>query len=547
MRRAIAGVAVVRHAASLDQARRAGEGSAMLLHDLFDFHAREQPETECIAFAGTSLSYAAVQTAANSIAHALLASGVTPGQRVAVLAKNCAEFVLFYLGCFKAGAVPVPLNYRLAAPEWQFIAADAGAVLLVARGELVDAIDAVRSALPAVREWIALDAAAPDGWRTWDAWLDGQPATSAARTIEASADAYQMYTSGTTGLPKGAVIAHSALFANVMQVAAMLEVRSGERYLIVAPLYHAAAAISAFRALAAGASLFVQEDFAPAAAVAALAEERIVVALLVPAMIQACLMAVPDVAERRYPALRAIVYGASPIGEPTLRRALQVFDCDFVQGYGMTETTSTATGLTPAVHRRALRGEPHLLASAGRALPGTEVRILDGNGAPLPVGTVGEIAVRGPQLMREYWNRPEASAESLRAGWMHTGDAGRLDAEGFLYIEDRVKDMIVSGGENVYPREVENVLLAHPAVADAAVIGVPDPRWGEAVKAIVVLRADAPASADELVAFCRGKLGGYKLPRSIDFIDVLPRNPSGKVLKRVLREPYWKGQTRGVA
>ncbi|MDX2170414.1 MAG: long-chain-fatty-acid--CoA ligase [Deltaproteobacteria bacterium] len=519
----------------------------MLLHELFDYFAAEQPEAECIVFGETSLTYAAAQAEAHRVAHALIASGVTPGQRVAVLAKNCPELVLFYLGCFKAGAVPVPLNYRLAPPEWQFIVGDADAVLLVARGELVAAVDAVRGELPAVREWIAIDAAPPPGWRAWDAWLDGQPATAPPRAVAAAHDAYQMYTSGTTGLPKGAVIAHAALLANVLQINAVSPVYAGERVLIVAPLYHAAAALSAFRGLACGAALFVQEDFAPAAAVQALANERIAVALLVPAMIQACLVAVPDVAARRYPTLRVIVYGASPIGESTLRRAIEVFDCDFVQGYGMTETTACATGLSPAAHRRALRDAPHLLQSAGRAIPATELRILAADGQPAAPGEVGEVLVRGPQLMRGYWKRPEANADSLRDGWMHTGDAGRLDDEGFLFIEDRVKDMIVSGGENVYPREVENVLLAHPAVADAAVIGIPDPRWGEAVKAIVVLRAGAAASADDIVGFCRGKLGGYKLPRSVDFLDALPRNPSGKVLKRVLREPYWKDQTRGVA
>jgi fatty-acyl-CoA synthase len=217
-----------------------------------------------------------------------------------------------------------------------------------------------------------------------------------------------------------------------------------------------------------------------------------------------------------------------------------------MQGYGMTETTAAATYLMPADHRRALGGEPKLLLSAGRPLPGTEVRVVDGKGRPLPNGAIGEVAVRGPQLMRGYWNLPQATTEALRDGWMHTGDAGVMDDEGFLYIQDRVKDMIVSGGENVYPREVEEVLYQHPAVAEAAVIGVPDATWGEAVKAIVVRKPGAEASAEEILDFCKGRLGGYKRPRSVDFVAALPRNPSGKVLKKELREPYWAGHTRRV-
>jgi acyl-CoA synthetase (AMP-forming)/AMP-acid ligase II len=374
-----------------------------------------------------------------------------------------------------------------------------------------------------------------------------QPATPPAREVSENDDAYQMYTSGTTGHPKGAVLQHRAVAANVVQLMPIIAIGPGDRYLIVAPLYHAAAAVTQFVVVARGATMFVQEDFVPSEAVRAMSEERMAAALLVPAMIQACLVMVPDVAARRYDTLRFIVYGASPIAAETLRHAMEVFQCDFAQGYGMTETTAAVTALTPADHHRALRDQPGLLLSAGRPLVGTELRIVDEEDRPLPAGAVGEVAARGPQLMRGYWNLEEASARALQGGWMHTGDAGRLDADGYLYIEDRVKDMIVSGGENVYPREVENVLFQHPGVADAAVIGVPDPRWGEAVKAIVVLKAGATVESDALITFCRQHLGGYKLPRSVDFIDALPRNPSGKVLKRELREPYWKGHTRRVS
>ncbi len=519
----------------------------MRLHDYFDWHAREQPDTVFAFFAGTQVTYAQAQARANQIANALVAEDLAPGTRVAFLAKNCAEYAIFYFGAAKAGVVPVPLNYRLAPPEWTYIVNDAGAELLFARGALVDAIDPVRSELKSVRRCLALEAGPRAGWEDYEAWVARQPTSAPAREVDESEDAYQMYTSGTTGRPKGAVIQHRAVSANIVQLASVAPLQSGERYLIVAPMYHAAAAVASFWIVRQGGALYIQEDFVPAEVVRAMSEERMVGATLVPAMIQACLVGVPDVAKRDFSALRFIIYGASPIAVETLRGAIGVFGCEFAQGFGMTETTAAATFLLPADHQRALAGKPELLLSCGRALPGTQIRIVDGEDRELPRGAIGEILVRGPQLMRGYWNLPEASAEALRGGWMHTGDAAIMDDEGFVYIQDRVKDMIVSGGENVYPREIEDVLFEHAAVADAAVIGVPDPQWGEVVKAVVVLRAGAPATESELVEHCRAKLASFKRPRSVDFIAELPRNPSGKVLKRELREPYWEGHSRRVS
>jgi acyl-CoA synthetase (AMP-forming)/AMP-acid ligase II len=351
-----------------------------------------------------------------------------------------------------------------------------------------------------------------------------------------------MYTSGTTGHPKGAVITQRALGDNIVQNSLLLQGEPGKRALAVTPLYHAAIVPSAFAWLFRGGSLYLQEEFKPTEVVRALSEERIAYVVLVPAMIQACLVGAPDAGERSYESLRLIYYGASPIAEQTLCRAIEVFGCDFLQTYGLTEATQIVTYLPPADHRRGLAEQPELLLSAGRAVAGTELRIVDPLGHPLPNGSPGEIVVRGPQLMRGYWNLPEATAATLQDGWLHTGDVGTLDDQGYLYVQDRLKDLIISGAENVYPRAVENVLFRHPAVADAAVIGVPDERWGETVKAVVVLRAGMTASEQELIEFCRGKLAGFERPRSVDFVESLPRNPSGKVLKRVLREPYWTGQ-----
>jgi acyl-CoA synthetase (AMP-forming)/AMP-acid ligase II len=517
----------------------------MRLHDYLEYWARIRPEADFALFGAEGLTYAEADAEANRVANALVAAGIGAGDRVAFLGQNCLEYLLFYYGCAKSGAVPVPLNYRLAAPEWQFIVEDAGASLLIARGAFAGAIDPVRGELPGVKRWVALGES-PKGWESWSDWVGSAPTTRPDRRISEDGELYQMYTSGTTGRPKGAVLTHDAVCENLVQAGIQFALTPGERVLIVAPLYHAAAGICSFATVAAGGCLFVQEEFDPKAVVDALANERIGVALLVPAMIQFCLVAVPDVAEREYPDLRLIVYGASAIAEQTLRQAVETFGCGFIQAYGMTETTAVATQLTEADHERALREKPGLLLSAGRPALGTRIRIVDENDADLPAGEIGEILIRGPQLMRGYWNRPEANEEALRDGWMHTGDAGVLDEEGYLYVQDRVKDMIISGGENIYPREIEEVLYLHEEVAEAAVIGVPDERWGETVKAVVVLKEGSSATAEVIMEFCAGRLGGYKRPRSVDFIDALPRNLSGKVLKKDLREPHWRGRDRRV-
>jgi len=517
----------------------------MRLHDTLEYSAREYPEADFAVCRGRRITYREAVTTANRMANALVAAGLVAGERFAVLSKNSIELALLYYAGSKAGAVPVPLNYRLAPPEWSYIVKDSGARVLFAQEALANALEPVRGELSEVKRFVALDGA-PAGYEPLARFLAGQPDRAPEREVTERDDAYQMYTSGTTGRPKGAVLTHRAVTAQLHQALLGFGARPGDRALIVAPMYHAAAAITSFAAVQMGGTLWIQDDFVPAEVVKVLSEDRIAFAMLVPAMIQFCLVAVPDVAERGYDDLRLIIYGASPISEQTLRRAIEVFGCDFLQGYGMTETTAAATYLFPADHRRALAGEPHLLLSAGRPLLGTDVRIVDEQDRPVPNGTIGEVAVRGPQLMRGYWNLPEPSAEALRGGWMHTGDAGVLDDEGFLFIQDRVKDMIVSGGENVYPREVEDVLFQHVAVADVAVIGVPDERFGEAVKAIVVRKPGESVTAEALLEYCKGRLGGYKRPKSVDFVAELPRNPSGKVLKKDLREKYWAGHARRV-
>jgi acyl-CoA synthetase (AMP-forming)/AMP-acid ligase II len=289
----------------------------------------------------------------------------------------------------------------------------------------------------------------------------------------------------------------------------------------------------------------IAHAFEPGAMIRILREESISIAAFVPTMIQTLLQH-PDVATAPYPTLALIGYGASPIASSTLRRAIEVFGCRFVQAYGMTETTAVVTHLSPEDHLRALASDERLLLSCGRPLMGTQLRIVDQHDREVPCGSKGEILVRGDQVMSGYWNRSAATAETLRDGWLHTGDAGHVDEDGFLFLSDRVKDMIVSGGENVYPREIEETLMRLDGIADVAVVGVPDERWGEVPKAFVVHTVGASLTAEMILNHCRSRLAGYKCPRSVEFVESLPRNATGKVLKRELRAPYWSGRTRAV-
>ena len=519
----------------------------MRLHDYLDFRAREHPNTPFAVLGDRQVTYGEAGAETNRLANALLSAGLRPGDRVALLSKNSIEYAFAFYGASKAGIVPVPLNYRLAAPEWAYIINDAQAKMLVASAAYVGVADGFRHDLKTVQQYVAIDADGAEGWQDYRRWTGAAPATAPDCHITDGHDVYQMYTSGTTGHPKGAVLTHGAVSSQLGQISLVVKGSPGERTLIVAPMYHAAAAVTVFMSIYWGGCLYIQEDFSPPEVVRALSEENVTQTTLVPAMIQACLVFVPDIAQRNFDNLRRITYGASPIAEETLRRAVEVFKCEFAQGYGMTETTAVISYLLPLDHERALREKPELLLSAGRPLAGTEVRVVDESDNSLPNGHIGEIIARGPQMMRGYWNLPDESAEALKGGWMHTGDAGVLDDEGYIYIQDRVKDMIVSGGENIYPRIIEEVLFKHPAIADAAVIGVPHEQWGETVKAIAVLREGMTATEEEIIDFCRDKLGGYERPRSVDFVAALPRNPTGKVLKRQLREPYWAGQKRRVA
>src|SRR4051794_23582471 len=465
--------------------------SLLLLGDFLDYWARERPDAEFALAGQRSLRYADAAVAANRLANRLIALGCGEGGRVAVLAKNALWYPVLYFAAAKAGAVLVPVNWRLAPPEWRQILSDAQPSLLVAGAEFADDVEHIRGGLDSIKAVVIAGREERGAGESFERWLSEGPATPPQIELSVDDAVYQMYTSGTTGTPKGAVLSHRAVTANIVQVGLAMPVSAGDRGLVVAPMFHAAIIPAVFAVLCRGGCVVVLDAFDPAEVVEVLDRERISVATLVPAMLHACVEAG---AQRRYRALRCIYYGASAIAEATLRRAIEAFGCGFVQSYGMTEAAQALTFLSPAAHRLALDARPELLLSAGRPGLATRLEVRESGGAPAPVGKRGEIVARGPQLMDGYWGRPGETADTLRDGWLHTGDVGRIDEQGYLFVEDRIKDMVVSGGENVYPRVVEEVLVAHPAVAEAAVIGVPDERWGEAVKAIVVLRPGAPPS-----------------------------------------------------
>jgi acyl-CoA synthetase (AMP-forming)/AMP-acid ligase II len=517
----------------------------VLIHDYVEYWAKRAPERECIGDGQRVLTYGQVDAQADQFAHALAGLGVGDGDRLVVLAKNCVEWAVIYAGAFKAGVVPVPLNYRHHPLEWIHPVTDSGATVFVTQQLYADGVDGIRAKLPSVDSYVLLDGARLD-WTGYSDLLAAAPSGRLGRSISPEHELCLMYTSGTTGKPKGAILPHHAVDANITQIRTALSLHHSARSLMTSPMFHVASAVNMFAGWATGLTGYMIIDFDPDGCARFIDDENITMVTLAPAMIQAMLVHSPALRERNFDALKTVLYGASAISAETLRQILEVFEADFYGVYGQSEATGVVTMLWPEDHRRALDTDPDLLRAAGRPVVGVRLRVVDKDGTDLPPGTVGEILVQGPQVMSGYWNLPTASEEALAGGWLHTGDAGYFDVEGYLYVSDRVKDLIVSGAENVYPKEVEDVIYALDGVADAAVIGVPSQRWGEEVMAVVVTRPGVTLTPAAVTDWCRGRLAGYKCPKSVAFLDELPRNASGKVLKRVLREPYWRDQVRQI-
>jgi fatty-acyl-CoA synthase len=509
--------------------------------DFIRVRARRHPGAPSFWFEGHETTFAELDERSSRCAQALIDAGVKPGDRVATLCKNTDAFPVLWFGAMKARACAVPLNTRLAAPEIGAILRDSGACVLVFGPEFAGVVESIEAACPDLRLLVVFEMGHA-ALSNFADWIGAFPAVDPLLHADPSDDVIQLYTSGTTGLPKGVPLTHANCLAQC-EVGQQLHYGrwdEGKSALLALPVFHVAGAIVAMLAVSQGCRAVMVREIVPAELARVIAEQRVAYAFLTPTVIH-MILAVPESADADFSALEQIFYGASPISEDLLRRAMARFPCAFSQVYGMTEATGVVTSLAPEAH---VSGK---LLSCGRPVPGVELRVLDAMGNDVKQGEVGEVAVRGAGVMRGYWRQPEATATALdAAGWYRTGDAGWVDGDGDLFIYDRVKDMIVSGGENVYPAEVENAIDGHPDVAEVAVIGVPDELWGEAVKAIIVAKPGAAADEESVIAWARARIGGFKVPKSVDFVETLPRNATGKVLRRMLRERYWSGQVRRV-
>ena len=491
------------------------------LAEMLRWRARRHPSLMALWYEGKAQTYGELNDSSSQLAAGLVAKlGLEPGDRVAILDKNCAAYLELFFALDKAGLVTAPLNWRLTAPELKRIIDDMKPKLVVTGAEFKTTGAALAVPTMTFEEL-------PRGGA--DPMRDADGAVSS-----------QFSTSGTTGLPKGAMLTGwNVLNVGLCLALEMPEIREGGRHLVCLPMFHIGGAGWAIWAMQEGSAAIIVRETAAEPLLKTMVEQKVETALLAPTLML-FLTELPAARTAHFSALRHITYGTAPISPALLQRSIETFKCRFSQLYGLTETTGPITAL-PHEHHVGER-----MLSCGRPMFGGHVRVVDAEGNDLPPRQVGEIVYRGESLMRGYWQREKETAQAIRGGWFHTGDAGYLDEEGFMFLKDRVKDMIVSGGENVYPAEIEAVLMGHPEILECAVIGVPDEKWGETVKAVVVRRGGTLLSETTLIEWSREKLAGFKRPRSVDFVEALPRNASGKLLKRTLREPYWASYERRV-
>jgi acyl-CoA synthetase (AMP-forming)/AMP-acid ligase II len=505
--------------------------------DFITFWAKDRPERMAMEGDDLAFTFAQLEDATARVASALLALGVKKGERIAWFGKNSATYFALFFGAARAGIVMVPVGWRLAEPEAAFIIDNAEAKLLFLGEGFEGCVNTLGKRPGLIRCFTVPQAQAE---------VIGAPRVQFQPSGPDDA-VLQLYTSGTTGNPKGAVLSNRNLFglrkAGLENPPAHSLWDEDEAVLVAMPCAHIGGTGLGIVALAAGLPGIVLSEFEPTRVFEAVENRGVTRFFIVPAAL-ALLLNHPDCAKTDFSRIKYIMYGASPIPLELLRECIQMFGAEFVQNYGMTETTGTICVLPPEDH--SVEGNPRM-RSAGKPVTGVEIIIRAPDGRVLPVGEIGEICTRSSSNMLGYWKLPEATASTMDAdGWIATGDVGYLDEDGYVYMYDRAKDMIITGGENVYPAEVESAIYGHPDVLEVAVIGVPDEKWGEAVKAVCVPKPDHTIDSDSIIGWARERIAGFKVPKSVDVIEALPRNPSGKILRRSLREPYWAGRERQV-
>jgi acyl-CoA synthetase (AMP-forming)/AMP-acid ligase II len=511
------------------------------IQELFEWRFERTPSAVAHKFLDRETSYEELNVYSNQIANGLISLGCKPDSRIAYYGKNSDYFFEFLIGTLKSNTVAVGVNWRLAPPEVSYVLNDSKSEVLFVGEEFYPIIDQILDELPNVKKVIAVDGNHA-AFEDLISWRDSQDSLSTGLKSSDQDDILQLYTSGTTGHPKGVQLTNRNFAAANESIDGIVPFEEGTTNLVCMPGYHVAGTNWGIWGYIFGCRNIIIADIDPGLILELIEQEKIRSTLFVPAVIL-FLISHPNALTTDFSSLNFVLYGASPIADDTIIKAKEIMQCDLYQVYGLTETTGAITIMMPEDHDPK-KGK---LRSCGKALKGVELKVVDENGNELKTGEIGEVISKSDLNMKGYWNKPDATKESIVNGWFYSGDAGFFDDEGYLFIHDRVKDMIVSGGENIYPAEVENALMSHDEILDAAVVGVPDEKWGESVKGFVVSSESSSLSEDEIITYARTQIAAYKCPKSIEFIKELPRNPSGKILRRELRDPYWEGIDRKVS
>ena len=503
------------------------------------------PDKTAIVFEGKRDTFSQLNDRVNRLVGALSRLGVNKGDRVALLQVNCNQCVEVYFAAAKLGAIYVPLNFRAKGDELTYMLNSSEAITLFIGRRYVGLVNSIRPNLTSVRHFISIENK-HEGMLYYEDVLSAPPAEEAVTDIGDEDTTILMYTAGTTGLPKGVMLSHNSFAIYVLENVTLADPESREGNILTVPLYHVAGIQAMMAAIYGGRTLIMARQFKPEEWMELVESEKANRAMMVPTMLKQ-LLDHPDFGKHDLSSLKVITYGAAPMPLEVIKGAVDIFPgVSFINAFGQTETASTITTLGPEDHiisgsEEEKEKKLKRLSSIGRPMSDVEMRIVDERGNELTLGEVGEIVARGPRVMTGYWEDQEKTDKTIdKEGWLHTGDMGYVDEDGYFFLAGRATDMIIRGGENISPEEVEVTLHSHPKIEEAAVIGVPDEEWGEQPRAMVVLKSGETATPEEIIKYCRDRMSSFKRPRSVIFMDELPRNPMGKILKRVLRDQYGK-------